>query len=217
MTELPPMPPALAPAVSAPAVPPAPTVTVMFAPGVTARVWQRTPPPPPPPPDTKLEAPEPPPPPTTSTLMDVTPAGTVQDEVPTVVKEMVVEGGAPFQPTRTLPPETGRARVVVVDEATSAPSTYCFMVEALLSPCTTATWCHFRSQTPAIGPGVDAMPEPRTLRPNLKVEEATAGTPHSNTEACAVDAKGAQRTKALRLMDASPLGSDAGIDVDVSR
>ena len=85
------------------------------------------------------------------------------------------------------------------------------------SPCTTATWCHFRSQTPAIGPGVDALPEPSTLRPSLRVEEATAGAPHSNTEACAADAKGAQRTKALRLTATLPVGSAADIDVDVSR
>ena len=73
------------------------------------------------------------------------------------------------------------------------------------------------SQTPAIGPGTDALPEPSTLKLSLSVDEATAGSPHSNTVACGVAENGAQRTKALRLMAAPPVGSDAGIDVEVSR
>ena len=64
------------------------------------------------------------------------------------------------------------------------------------------------------GPGTDALPEPRTLKLSLAVYFATAGKPHSKTDACGTDAKGAHRSHALRLIDA-PVGSDA--EADTSR
>ena len=129
-----------------------------------------------------------------------------------------VRARLPFEPMRRLLPEADKFSSADAEEPTSTPSTYCFIVVVEPSPCTTATWCQRPSQTLALmGPGTEGTPEPSTLKLSLAVDEAQAGSPHSKTEACGVETKGRHRTKALRLMDALPVGSDAGIDADVSR